>query len=278
MPITIIAEIGINHNGDINIAKKLIDAASASGCDYVKFQKRTPNLCVPDNQKNVVRQTPWGDITYLEYKHKLEFDADQYKEINDYCLAKNIKWSASAWDIPSIKFLEQYNLDFIKIPSALMTDCKYLKYAAESQSKYLLSTGMCDFDMVDYALNHFVCPERVYGVLHCTSTYPTKTEEMNLNCIKSLKIRYPECKVGFSNHHPGIVYMPVSVALGAEIIEMHITLDRSMWGTDHSASIEPQGVSHAVKYIRGVEEALGDGYKKIYESEIPIMEKLRCRH
>lgn len=271
MPTTIIAEIGINHNGELGIAKRLIDTCAAAGVDYVKFQKRTPELCVPDDQKNVMRETPWGAMTYLEYKKKIEFGKDEYDELAFHCFSRGIKWTASAWDIPSLDFLKGYKPDFIKIPSALITDHVFL-----SQVNYplVLSTGASTIGMIDSALRA-AKDWNVDGILHCTSTYPCKTEEINLSCINTLRELYPWAKIGFSNHHPGMIYMPAAVALGAEMIEFHVTLDRSMWGTDQSASIEPEGVVKLVKWIRGVEAALGDGVKRIYDSEISVMKKLR---
>lgn len=271
MPVKIIAEIGINHNADMSIAKRLIDISAAAGVDYVKFQKRTPELCVPEDQKGVMRDTPWGRMTYLEYKYKMEFGKAEYDEIDLHCFSRGIKWAASAWDAPSIDFLKRYSPDFIKIPSALLTD---LKFISDVDCPMILSTGMSDLLMINNAIT--VAGEKnIKAILHCTSTYPAKTEELNLSCIGTLKQQYPWASVGFSNHHPGIVYMPAAVALGAEWVEFHITLDRSMWGTDQAASIEPEGVVKLVKYIRGIEAAMGDGVKRIMESEVPIMKKLR---
>jgi N-acetylneuraminate synthase len=268
---SIICEIGLNHNSDINLAYRLIDVASAAGCDYVKFQKREPDICVPEDQKGILRQTPWGTMTYLDYRKKMEFGVDEYDKIDSYCRARDIKWSASAWDEESLSFLKRYDLDFIKIPSALLTNWDLLSQVG---FPLILSTGMSDLDMIDHAVEATE-KENIKAILHCTSTYPCKAEEINLNCIKTLKDRYPWATIGFSNHHPGLVFMPAAVALGAEVIEFHITLDRSMWGTDQSASIEPEGVFKLVKWIRSIEQALGDGEKRIYESEIPIMQKLR---
>lgn len=268
----IIAEIGINHNGDLGIAKKLIDVAASAGCDYVKFQKRTPAVCVPDDQKNIQRETPWGSMTYLEYKYRMEFGGNDYDEIDAHCKSRGIKWSASVWDVASYQFLTSYNLDFIKVPSALITDEWLLRVLSKGPTPVMISTGMSDLEMVDRAVS--ILGDKLHSILHCISTYPAMAKELNLNVIPMMKERY-KVPIGYSNHHPGIIYMPVAIALGAEIVEFHITLDRSMWGTDQSASIEPEGVFKVCKYINGVRESLGNREKRIYESELPIIKKLR---
>lgn len=267
----IIAEIGINHNGNLNIAKRLIEVAASAGCDYVKLQKRTPEICTPEDMKHAKRETPWGTMEYLDYRRRLEFGRDEYDEINGHCGMMGIKWIASAWDRESLRFLERYDLDFIKVPSAMLTDDELLE---ASPLPLMMSTGMSDVEMIDHAVT-VVGREKVHSILHCTSTYPSKAEELNLNCIPALIQKYPWASIGFSNHHPGLIYMPVAVALGAEWIEFHVTLDRAMWGTDQAASIEPEGIHRLVKWIRGIDAAMGDGVKRIYESELPIMKKLR---
>jgi len=274
MPVKIIAEIGINHNSDIDIAKRLIDVAVSAGVDYVKFQKRNPDVCVPEDQKWVMRETPWGRMSYLEYRHKMEFEKEEFDEIERYCKGR-IGWFASPWDIPSLEFLQSYgSCAFIKVPSALITNKDFLGRLWDSKKQVILSTGASTDQMINDAID-IIGSRKIACLMHCTSTYPGKTEELNLRCIETLNKSYPDIPIGFSNHHPGTIYMPIAVALGAKMIEFHITLDRAMWGTDQSASIEPEGVHKLVKYIRGCELALGDGVKRIYDSEVPIMKKLR---
>jgi len=273
----IIAEIGINHNGDLSIAKKLIDIAKVAGCDVVKFQKRNPDVCVPEHQKSVMRDTPWGRMTYLEYKYKVEFEKKEYDEIDEYCKKSNIKWTASPWDLDSLDFLNQYdNLPFIKIPSALLTDLELIKKTTQTGKKVIISTGMSTLDEVDAAVNTIkeTKPDASFAVLHCNSTYPAPNNELNLNCIKTLKDRY-QCEVGYSGHEFGLTTTIASICMGASIIERHITLDRTMWGTDQMCSVEPQGL---IKLVRGVHElsaAMGDGKKVVTETEKPIRDKLR---
>ena len=273
----IIAEIGINHNGDLDIAKKLIDIASVAGCDSVKFQKRNPDVCVPEHQKSVMRDTPWGRMTYLDYKHKIEFGRDEYDEIDRYCKERKIEWSASPWDIDSLHFLYNYELPYIKIPSAMLTNEKLLQASAFSGENIILSTGMSTIDEIDRAVEIFkthgpIFPD--FSLLHCNSVYPAPNEDLNLNCIRTLKERY-NCDVGYSGHEFGLTTTIASVCMGATIIERHITLDRTMWGTDQMCSVEPQGLIKLVRGIRELEEALGDGVKIVTEKEQAIKEKLR---
>jgi len=274
MPTTIIAEIGINHNADLSIAKRLIDVAAAAGVDYVKFQKRNPDLCIPDEQKGIMRDTPWGRMSTIEYKWKMEFGYEDFQHIDAHCKSRGIKWFASAWDIESLSFLKRFCPDYVKVASALMENFEFLNCCKNFGTPVILSTGMCDYGIIENAIR-CVGKQDIACLMHCTSTYPTKTEELNLNCITDYRTRYGFTKIGFSNHHPGLVFMPVAVALGAEMIEFHLTLDRSMWGTDQAASIEPEGAVKLVKWIRGIEAAMGDGQKRIFDSEIPIMKKLR---
>ncbi|MHA1381910.1 MAG: N-acetylneuraminate synthase family protein [Candidatus Helarchaeota archaeon] len=271
-PTFIIAEIGINHNGDVEIAKKLIDVAAVSGCDAVKFQKRTPELCVPEEMREVKRETPWGIMSYLEYRKKIEFGEKEYDEIDRYCKEKGIIWFASAWDIPSIEFLEKYNLKVFKVPSALLTYRDYLERLKKLNVPIILSTGMSDIEMVKKAVN-ILGEERII-LLHAVSTYPAKPEEVNLKVINRYREIF-ECPVGYSGHEVGLQITLAAVALGANVVERHITLDRSMWGTDQSASLEPIGLMKLVRDIRIIEVALGDGIKKIYDREIEVMKRLR---
>jgi N-acetylneuraminate synthase len=270
----IVVEIGINANGDVNLAKKLIDAACVAGCDYVKFQKRTIELVYTKEELDFKRDSPWGTTT-REQKEGLEFGVEDYREIDEYCHRRGISWFGSPWDLDSLDLLAGFDsCRFIKIPSALITDGAMLGACRPINKPVILSTGMSTVDMVDRAIK-ILGQDKIYCIMQCTSTYPSKPEELNLNCIRMLKARYPWAKIGFSNHNPGIIFMPIAVALGAEMIEFHITLDRSSYGSDQAASIEPEGTFKLVKYIRGTEQAMGDGIKKIYDSEIPILKKLR---
>lgn len=275
----IIAEIGINHNGDLGIAKKLIDIAAAAGCDAVKFQKRDPDACVPEHQKNAVKDTPWGSMTYLEYKHRTEFGEIEYDEIDRYCKERKIRWSASPWDLGSLDFLLKYDVPFIKIPSAMLTNKALLEGCLSSGKKVILSTGMSTEDEISEAVSFL--EERItikskssYAILHCNSTYPAPLEEINLSCIKTLKERF-NCEVGYSGHEFRLGTSVAAIFLGASIIERHITLDRTMWGSDHLSSIEPQGLFKLVSGIRELEKAYGDGVLKVSESEKDVRKKLR---
>jgi len=269
----IIAEIGINHNGDIKIAKKLIDVAKKAGCDAVKFQKRNPDICVPEKQKTIMRETPWGYISYLDYKYKVEFEKKEYDVIDEYCKKIGIHWFASPWDVDSVNFLSQYDIPALKVPSASLNDNELLKAMATTNIPIIISTGMSTQNEVDEAITLLADTE--LAVLHCVSTYPTPTEELNLNVIKTFKSKYPNLIIGYSGHETGLSTTYAAVAMGAKIIERHITLDRSMWGTDHSASIEPHGLKTLVSNIRDIESALGDGIKVVTPGEVPIREKLR---
>tara|TARA_Y100000593_G_scaffold74585_1_gene137363 strand:- start:2774 stop:3634 length:861 start_codon:yes stop_codon:yes gene_type:complete len=280
----IIAEIGINHNGDLNIAKKLIDVASLSGCDSVKFQKRNPDVCVPEHQKSVMRDTPWGRMTYLDYKYKVEFGKEEYDEIDRYCKERDIAWSASPWDMDSLEFLNQYDLPYIKIPSAMLTNNELLLAARNTGKKVILSTGMSTWREIDHANSLLINGGEIlkkmgggnknYALLHCNSQYPAPLEELNLSAIKTLKERF-FCEVGYSGHEFRLGTSVAAVYLGATIIERHITLDRTMWGTDHLCSVEPQGLIKLVKGIRELETCYGDGEIGCSPGELEIAKKLR---
>ena len=270
----IIAEIGINHNGCLQVAKKLVDIAAVSGCDAVKFQKRNPDVCVPERQKNIPRETPWGTMSYLDYKYRMEFGKEEYDEIDDYCKEKNIAWSASPWDMDSLHFLEQYDLPFIKMPSAMMTNEPLMRAAAKTGKKIIFSCGMSTLDETDQAVRWMEEEGARFALLHCNSTYPAPLEDLNLKCIQTLKERY-SCEVGYSGHEFRLGTTVASIYLGATIIERHITLDRTMWGSDHLASVEPQGLIKLVKGIRELETALGDGNKTVTQGELPVRLKLR---
>ncbi len=271
-PVYIVAEIGINHNGDIEIARRLMDAARHAGVDAVKFQKRTPELCTPPDQRNQMRDTPWGYITYLEYRHKIEFGEDEYREIDRYAREIEIDWFASVWDEPSVDFMEQFNPVAYKIPSAALTDHGLLRKLRGAGRPVILSTGMSTIDEIRAAVPLLDKDKLV--ICHTTSAYPCPPEELNLRMINTLKAEY-DCPIGYSGHEVGLIPSAVAVALGACLVERHITLDRAMWGSDQAASVEPGGFERLVKYVRVSEMALGDGVKKVYESEIPSMRKLR---
>ena len=271
MKTKIIAEIGINHNGDIDIAKKLIDVAYLSGCDYVKFQKRNPDICVPDDMKDSVKETPWGIMSYLEYKHRMEFDRDEYDIIDRYCKSKGIKWFASVWDEDSIDFMSKYT-DIMKIPSALITQDNLLYHAREKSRYLMVSTGMSDEEEIEHAVK-ISNPDLIF---HTNSTYPSPIEELNLNYINWLKEKYPNKEIGYSGHEFGLVTTYAAVVKGAEWIERHITLERTMWGSDHMASVEPHGMIKLVKDIRSIEKSMGTkSPRKVYDSELEKREMLR---
>jgi len=271
-PTFVIAEIGINHNGDLETAKRLIDVAVEAGCDAVKFQKRTPALCVPAAQASVPRETPWGTMTYLEYKERIEFGQAHYAAIDAHCKSLGIMWFASPWDVPSVEFLRQFDTPVYKVASACLTDDELLSAIARTDKPVIMSTGMSTLDEIDHAVSLLDRNRLVLG--QATSTYPCKPEELNLRAIGALRNRY-RVPVGYSGHETGLQTTVAAVALGAAFIERHITLDRAMWGTDHAASVEPGGLQRLVRDIRIVEASLGDGKKIVYESEIPIRAKLR---
>jgi len=270
----IVAEIGINHNGNIATVRQLIDVAKMGGCDYVKFQKRDIDLVYTEEELNKPRESPWGTVT-RQQKEGLELGRKEYDLIDQYCKDVGIMWFASVWDINSYEFIESYQyVPFIKIPSALITNKKLLEVVRESSKYIIISTGMSTWEMISEAID-IIGENKIYCLMHCTSTYPTKTEELNLRCIKTFKEKYPNIKIGFSNHHQGLIFMPVAFSMGAEMVEFHITLNRASYGSDQAASIEPEGVNRLCKWLKAVDKALGDGEKKIYESEKPIIAKLR---
>jgi len=273
-PTYIIGEIGINHNGELDNCKKLIDVAAAAGCNAVKFQKRTPDLCVPEAQKSVVRETPWGLMTYLEYRHRIELKEDQYAEIDRYTKDKGLHWFASCWDIPSVDFIERFSPVCYKVASASLTDDELLRYTASKGRPVILSTGMSTQEEIDRAVGLF--DRKQLLLTHATSTYPCSPDELNLRVISTLRSRY-NVPVGYSGHETGLQTTLAAVALGACIVERHITLDRAMWGTDQAASVEPAGLMPLVRDIRVIERAFGDGVKRVYPSELPIRQKLRLR-
>ena len=270
----IIAEIGINHNGDISMAKKLISMAKNCGCDYVKFQKRNPDICVPENQKKQMRETPWGYISYLDYKKKIEFSKDDYKIIDDYCKEKKIEWFASVWDLDSLKFIEQFNVSTHKIASALVTNLELLKEVAKCKKYTFISTGMCELEDIDKAVDIFKKANCEFELMHSVSTYPADEKDLNLSLINFYKKRY-NCNVGYSGHEAGISPSVIAAALGASSIERHVTLSRSLFGTDQSASVERRGLIELVTVIRKIPIVLGVPQKKMLDAEKPIAKKMR---
>jgi N-acetylneuraminate synthase len=272
-PAFVIAEIGINHNGNVEIAKQMIDAAVHAGVDAVKFQKRTPEISTPDSQKKQMRETPWGYITYLDYRYKVEFDEEQYREIDRHCKEKGINWFASVWDEPSVDFLEQFDIPVYKIPSASLTDHNLLRCVRATGRPIILSTGMSTMNQIHKSVD--VVGAQNLALTHATSTYPCEPEELNLKMIETLRSEFPNVPVGYSGHEVGLVPSTIAVALGACMVERHLTLDRAMWGSDQAASVEPGGFERLVKYIRVTEAAVGDGVKKVYDSEMGSLKKLR---
>jgi len=271
-PTYIIAEIGINHNGSVQVAKDLIKAANDAGVDAVKFQKRTPEICVPDHQKDQMRDTPWGYITYLQYRYEVEFDQGDYEEIDAYCKELGIDWLASSWDVPSLEFIDKFAPPAHKVPSALLTDHELLRAMRKTGRPIILSTGMSTMAEIEQAVEILGLHNLV--ICHTTSSYPCPPDELNLKMIPTLIEKFP-CPIGYSGHEVGLIPSAIAVAMGACLVERHVTLDRAMWGSDQAASIEPQGVRTLVKYIRVTEKALGDGQKKVYESEQSSLSKLR---
>jgi N-acetylneuraminate synthase len=271
-PTFIVGEVGINHNGDLEIAKQLIDVAKWAGADAVKFQKRTPELCVPEDQKDKMRETPWGYISYLDYRYKVEFGKDEYQEIDRYCKEKGMLWFASPWDEKSVDFLEAFDPVCHKIASASLTDEVLLKQLKETGRPLILSTGMSTIEEIRKAVKYLGLDNLLIN--HATSTYPCEPEELNLTMIQTLRKEFP-VPIGYSGHEVGLIPSVIAVALGACLVERHITLDRALWGSDQAASVEPGGLRQLVKYIRVTEQSLGDGKKHVYESEMPSLKRLR---
>lgn len=269
-----IAEIGINHNGDLDIARQLIDVAASAGCDAVKFQKRTPQICVPLEQQQLRRDTPWGEMSYLEYKERIEFGDEEYRAISAHAAAAGLEWFASPWDVPSVEFLERLGVPAHKVASACLTDDELLAALAGTGKPVILSTGMSTLDEIDHAVELLGAEHLV--LLHSTSTYPCPPEEANLRTIGTLRERYG-VPVGYSGHERGLQISLAAVALGAVAVERHITLDRAMWGSDHSASLEPGGLERLVRDVRVLEQAMGDGEKRVFPGEEEPRRRLR-RH
>ena len=271
-PTYVIAEIGLNHNGDVGTAKQLIDIAAGAGCDAVKFQKRTPEICVPADQRAVERDTPWGRMTYLDYRYRIEFEDEQYTEIDNYCAKLGVQWFASPWDVPSVEFLEKFGAVTHKVASASVTDLEMLAALRATGKPIICSTGMSTLEEIDKAVEVLGTGQLI--LMHATSTYPMPPEEANLRMITTLQERYG-VPVGYSGHERGLQISLAAVALGAVAIERHITLDRTMWGSDQAASLEPEGLRHLVRDIRILHDALGDGVKRVFDSELGPKAKLR---
>ncbi len=272
-PVYIIAEIGINHNGSMDIARKLIDEAVVAGCDAVKFQKRTPELCTPKDQWHLERDTPWGRMTYINYRHMVEFGVEEYSEIDVYCKEKGIDWFVSCWDEESVDFMEQFNPGVYKFASASLTDHALIERVVKTCRPYILSTGMSTMNEIREAVERFGTDNLM--IAHSTSAYPCAPEQLNLRMIDTLSELYPGVPVGYSGHETGLATTVAAVAMGASFVERHFTLDRAMWGSDQAASVEPQGMQKLVRDIRDVELALGDGIKRVYDSELGAMKRLR---
>ncbi len=272
-PVYIIAEIGINHNGSLDIARNLIEGAAAAGCDAVKFQKRTPELCVPKDQWGIERDTPWGRMTYIDYRHKVELSLEDFSEVDRICRANNIAWFASCWDEESVDFIEQFDPPLYKAPSASLTDYALLEKKKATGKPLMISTGMSTMEEIEDSV-HAIGRGNLL-IAHSTSTYPCPLPELNIRMIQTLKTMYPELPVGYSGHETGLAPTWAAVALGAVFVERHITLDRAMWGSDQAASVELGGLHRLVANIRDIEQSLGDGVKQVYESELGPRKKLR---
>jgi len=271
-PVYIVAEIGINHNGSLDTAKEMIRAAKETGADAVKFQKRTPELCVPENQRNMMRETPWGYISYMEYRERMEFGVKEYQEIDALCQELGIDWFASVWDEASVDFIENFSPVCYKMASASLTDHKLQQKVRKLGRPMIVSSGMSTSDQIQETIELIGQEDLILA--HSTSSYPCDPQELNLKMIETLRKKF-DCPIGYSGHEVGLITSVVAVALGACMVERHFTLDRSMWGSDQSASVEPGGFRRLVKYIRVTEMAVGDGKKRVYDSEQSSLKKLR---
>ncbi len=268
-----IGEVGINHNGDLDLAKKIILEAKKAGFSAVKFQKRNPELSTPENMKTKLRETPWGEMTYLDYKFKIEFGKKEYDEISNYCKELEIDWFASCWDVDSLNFILNYEIPVLKVASASITNKNLLESHASTGLPIIMSTGMSTMNEIQKGYD--ILKNNPLAILHTTSTYPCPPEELNLNMIKTLIETYPDNPIGYSGHESGLSTSIAAAVLGAKIIERHITVDRSLWGTDQAASLSPEGMNKLVGSINKIISSLGTGEKKVYESELIIKNKLR---
>ena len=271
--VQVIAEIGINHNGSLDLAKLLIDGAVRAGVDVVKFQKRTPEICTPAGQWDVERDTPWGRLKYIDYRRRVEFSAEQYAEIDAHCKAKGIAWTASCWDDPSVDVIAAFDPPFLKAASACLTDHGLLRKMKDTGKPLIISTGMSTLEEIDDAVQALGTEDLL--IAHSTSTYPCPPAELNLRMIRTLMDRYPGVPIGYSGHETGLATTIAAVALGAEFVERHVTLDRALWGSDQAASVELGGLERLVRDIRDAESSLGDGVKRVYESEHGARARLR---
>jgi len=271
--VQVIAEIGINHNGSLDLAKLLIDGAVRAGADVVKFQKRTPEICTPAGQWDVERDTPWGRLKYIDYRRRVEFSAEQYAEIDAHCKAKGIAWTASCWDDPSVDVIAAFDPPFLKAASACLTDHGLLRKMKDTGKPLIISTGMSTLEEIDDAVQALGTEDLL--IAHSTSTYPCPPAELNLRMIRTLMDRYPGVPIGYSGHETGLATTIAAVALGAEFVERHVTLDRALWGSDQAASVELGGLERLVRDIRDAESSLGDGVKRVYESEHGARARLR---
>jgi len=272
-PVFITAEIGINHNGSRELALKLIEAAYNAGATAVKFQKRTPELCTPKDQWNVIRQTPWGEMTYIDYRHKVELTEEDYQAIDRLCRNLGIIWFASCWDEESVNFIEKFDIPLYKVASASLTDHGLLNKIKESGKPVILSTGMSTPSEIDAAIKILDTDKLV--ITHSTSTYPCSPQELNLRVIETFRRQYYPIPIGYSGHETGLATTYAAVALGACFVERHFTLDRALWGSDQAASVEPEGLRRLVRDIRDIEKALGDGIKRVFDSELEPRARLR---
>jgi N-acetylneuraminate synthase len=272
-PVFVIAEIGINHNGSLEVAKKLIDGAVLSGADAVKFQKRTPELCVPKEQWLLERDTPWGRMTYIDYRRKVEFGEREYAAIDRHCRERGILWFASCWDEEAVDFMERFDPPCYKAASASLTDHGLLRKKKATGRPLVVSTGMSTLEEIRDGV--LAAGRNNLLIAHATSTYPCPVDQLNLRMILTLKATYPECPIGYSGHETGLAPTWAAVTMGATFVERHVTLDRAMWGSDQAASVEVGGLMRLVSNIRDIERSLGDGVKRVYAGELPQIEKLR---
>lgn len=272
-PVYIIAEIGINHNGSLELARKLIDGAIFAGADAVKFQKRTPELCTPRDQWYNERDTPWGRMTYIDYRHKIEFGHEEFSFIDRYCRERDIDWFVSCWDEEAVDFMEKFDTPLYKAASATLTDHELLKKMKHTGRPLMLSSGMSEMWQIHSAVEALGSDNLLLA--HSTSAYPCPVDELNLRMVQTLRKEFPGVPIGYSGHEVGLAPTWAAVALGATFIERHITLDRALWGSDQAASVEVMGFHNLVRNIRDIEQSLGDGVKRVYESELSSMKKLR---
>jgi N-acetylneuraminate synthase len=272
-PVFVIAEIGINHNGSVELAKRMIDGAVLTGADAVKFQKRTPERCVPPDQRNIERDTPWGRMTYLDYRYKVEFGVAEYRQIERHCRERHIAWFASCWDEESVDFMEQFEPPCYKAASASLTDHVLLQKMQSTGRPLIISTGMSTMEEIEAAVAALSRDKLL--IAHSTSAYPCPIDALNLRMVETLKTLYPDSPIGYSGHETGLAPTWAAVTLGATFIERHITLDRAMWGSDQAASVEIGGLMRLISNIRDIERSLGDGVKQVYASELPARQKLR---